>query len=165
MNTVGPLDEQLTLTPIQRLHPEILAEIFTFCLSTHDVGTNHAPLLLCNVCSSWRALAILTPLLWPNLNLRFKSLVDSNMQSVVDGIHTWLGRSGILPLTIRLRYFGLEVDFDPVLQVCDALSTYASRWKSLDVEMPGIVFASWPNLDAVPLLHTLRIRSPFDGTS
>lgn len=163
MNTVGPLDERLTLTPIQRLHPEILAEIFTFCLSTNDVGTNHAPLLLCNVCSSWRALAIMTPLLWTNLNLRFKSLVDSNMQSVVDGIHTWLGRSGILPLTIRLCYFGLEERFDKVLQVCDALSTYASRWKSLDVKVPGIAFASWPNLHAVPLLRTLRIRSHFGG--
>ncbi|KAM6500114.1 hypothetical protein JOM56_003128, partial [Amanita muscaria] len=55
--------------PIQRLCPDILAEIFAFCLPYAPWQFDHrwsrnAPLPLCSVCSSWRFLAISTPRLW-----------------------------------------------------------------------------------------------------
>ncbi|KIL67071.1 hypothetical protein M378DRAFT_52626, partial [Amanita muscaria Koide BX008] len=61
---------------IQRLCPEILAEIFTFCLPyapevpwrVERTSSRNAPLLLCSVCSSWRSLAISTPRLWQTLH-------------------------------------------------------------------------------------------------
>ncbi|PFH46949.1 hypothetical protein AMATHDRAFT_125205, partial [Amanita thiersii Skay4041] len=55
-------------SPIQRLSPEILAEIFAHCLNKlHSNNIRHCPLLLCRVCSSWRALALHTPRLWSSL--------------------------------------------------------------------------------------------------
>src|SRR6266576_18067 len=62
-----------------RLPRDILAEIFVQCLpevrlwpiicgsSTKDV----APLLLCNVCLMWHAVALATPRLWQTLFLGF----------------------------------------------------------------------------------------------
>ncbi|KIL67068.1 hypothetical protein M378DRAFT_53677, partial [Amanita muscaria Koide BX008] len=63
--------------PIQRLCPEILTEIFTFCLpdvpknlwQLEHISSRNAPLVLCSVCSSWRSLAISTPRLWQTLHL------------------------------------------------------------------------------------------------
>ncbi|KIL67105.1 hypothetical protein M378DRAFT_74354, partial [Amanita muscaria Koide BX008] len=54
---------------IQRLCPDILAEIFAFCLPEVtawiiQISSRDAPLLLCSVCSSWRSLALSTPRLW-----------------------------------------------------------------------------------------------------
>ncbi|KIL58423.1 hypothetical protein M378DRAFT_86504, partial [Amanita muscaria Koide BX008] len=97
-------------SPIQRLCPEILAEIFTFCIPdvTKDfrhISSWNAPLLLCSVCSLWRSLAISTRRLWQTFHFR---LVEKyrfepiDTEFITSGIRTWLDRSGALPLSIRV---------------------------------------------------------------
>ncbi|PFH46152.1 hypothetical protein AMATHDRAFT_126557, partial [Amanita thiersii Skay4041] len=52
--------------PVERLPPDVLVNIFIHCLQKRAASntTGAAPLLLCEVCSSWRTLALQTPRLW-----------------------------------------------------------------------------------------------------
>ncbi|KAJ6593438.1 hypothetical protein B0H19DRAFT_919720, partial [Mycena capillaripes] len=46
---------------------EVLEVVFQFCLPHTDYVVPdplQAPLLLCQICSSWRAVALVTPSLW-----------------------------------------------------------------------------------------------------
>ncbi|KIL67339.1 hypothetical protein M378DRAFT_36093, partial [Amanita muscaria Koide BX008] len=60
--------------PFHRLPLEIIAEIFVLCLSNSEYVFNSikkdiAPLLLCNVSSSWRSLVLGIPRLWNKLSI------------------------------------------------------------------------------------------------
>ncbi|KAJ7785186.1 hypothetical protein DFH07DRAFT_699116, partial [Mycena maculata] len=60
------------LTPVRRLPPEIVQEIFLACLPTQRnavMSAQEAPLILTSICASWRALALSTPALWASLHL------------------------------------------------------------------------------------------------
>ncbi|EKM75406.1 hypothetical protein AGABI1DRAFT_16326, partial [Agaricus bisporus var. burnettii JB137-S8] len=60
------------LSPIRRLVPEILQEIFWLCLPVaHNsvLSAKEAPLLLGRVCSQWRRIAYSTPKLWCSLHI------------------------------------------------------------------------------------------------
>jgi hypothetical protein len=85
--------------PINQLPIDVLTEIFIQCLpkiklwpeikgkSTMDV----APLLLCNVCSSWRALAVSTPCLWQRLFITFRR-ESKQKEEAVSMTHIWIKR-------------------------------------------------------------------------
>ncbi|KAF7363933.1 F-box domain-containing protein [Mycena sanguinolenta] len=69
-------DGWLRLAAVSRrvlaLPPELLAEIFYFCLPFHDErphipDPNDAPLVLCAVCRQWRNVALATPWLWSSI--------------------------------------------------------------------------------------------------
>ncbi|KAF8171124.1 hypothetical protein BJ912DRAFT_996213 [Pholiota molesta] len=60
---------------VYSLPHDVLTEIFPHCLprspiDTHQPNPRVAPMLLCHVCSSWRATTIATPSLWSYLYLR-----------------------------------------------------------------------------------------------
>ncbi|EKM75403.1 hypothetical protein AGABI1DRAFT_46506, partial [Agaricus bisporus var. burnettii JB137-S8] len=60
------------LSPIRRLIPEILQEIFWLCLPVaHNsvLSAEEAPLLLGQVCHRWRQVAYSTPKLWCSLHI------------------------------------------------------------------------------------------------
>ena len=69
------------IAPARTLPTELLAEIFTLCLSEnwHDrrFDVRQAPLLLSNICKRWREIALSTPFLWSTL------IFDSNKASPV----------------------------------------------------------------------------------
>ncbi|KAF8189052.1 hypothetical protein BJ912DRAFT_806507, partial [Pholiota molesta] len=55
--------------PISTVPYDILFEIFVRCLPQDrfeicQPETRIAPILLCHICSSWRAIALTTPILW-----------------------------------------------------------------------------------------------------
>ncbi|KAJ7140571.1 hypothetical protein C8R43DRAFT_830219, partial [Mycena crocata] len=59
------------ISSIRRIPPEILAEIFLFCVDPVKLRSDYSidsprqpPLLLCHVCALWRAVAVNTPRLW-----------------------------------------------------------------------------------------------------
>ncbi|GLB42461.1 hypothetical protein LshimejAT787_1104760 [Lyophyllum shimeji] len=60
-----------TIAPVHLLPDEILQEIFLACLPAElrecRPTRSQAPLLLCQVCSRWRSLALSTPQLWSSL--------------------------------------------------------------------------------------------------
>src|SRR5258707_334235 len=93
--------------PTNRLPREILAEIFWECvpeiMETAWMSRSIAPLFLCSICSSWRALALATPKIWTSVGVLIR---NPNMDSLIGAhiINTWLERSGTLPLTLHLKY-------------------------------------------------------------
>jgi len=65
---------QITLAPHKKLPPEILAEIFRYCVPCPvylPPELHEAPLLLCQICSFWRSVALDTSTLWDNIEARY----------------------------------------------------------------------------------------------
>ncbi|KAJ7706740.1 hypothetical protein B0H17DRAFT_1001174, partial [Mycena rosella] len=65
------VQNQAIVSPLRRMPPEVLGEIFSWTLpSIQDVlerlrfDMSHSPWVLAQVCSRWRAVALLTPSLW-----------------------------------------------------------------------------------------------------
>ncbi|KAF7324911.1 hypothetical protein MKEN_00533300 [Mycena kentingensis (nom. inval.)] len=89
---------------IRRIPREILEEIFFKCLPEDRDPSLHprdAPILLCQVCSSWRAVALSTPRIWASLHISFAFVAwrKDYTQVVAD----WLARSRSLPLSLSIH--------------------------------------------------------------
>ncbi|KAJ7609005.1 hypothetical protein FB45DRAFT_707482, partial [Roridomyces roridus] len=64
-------EDSAILSPLRRVPPEILAEIFSWTLPGPDDGfalagrkVKHSPWILGHICRRWRAIALSTPSLW-----------------------------------------------------------------------------------------------------
>ncbi len=108
--------------PVNRLPYEIIGAIFMHCLSKGEFKWPHidnAPLLLCRVCRIWRLVAIMTPGLWTSLMIVLPPKTtpgiwmflmnyiqpQTNLHAFAYGVPTWLSRSGILPLSVRMDVY------------------------------------------------------------
>ncbi|KAF8350990.1 hypothetical protein F5887DRAFT_189832 [Amanita rubescens] len=149
-----------------QLPRDILAEVFVQCLpevqlwpiicgsSTKDVRV--APLLICNVCSTWRAVALATPRLWQTLFLGFEhAMPKSKVEEAVAMTHIWIKRSGALPLTLTLyvaRHTGQNKALAKAL--VNAFFDYTSRWEHV-----GFYYLCIPlsQREHMPCLRTLSI--------
>ncbi|KAJ7747729.1 hypothetical protein B0H16DRAFT_1692274 [Mycena metata] len=98
----------------QRLPHDIVQEIFIACLP-HDsnavMSRKEAPLLLCEICSAWRNLALNTPTLWASLHAPVQFL--SGNKSRMPGLE-----------------FGSGGELDAVVQL---LIRYSPRWRHLEL--------------------------------
>ncbi|KZT19802.1 hypothetical protein NEOLEDRAFT_1027987, partial [Neolentinus lepideus HHB14362 ss-1] len=89
--------------PILDLLPELLSQVFIRCFPMDDFvvpSASSAPLLLTQICSMWREVAIHTPGLWCSI---FLSISDStkdmvNLRTAL--MRTWIDRSGQCPLSV-----------------------------------------------------------------
>ncbi|THU78318.1 hypothetical protein K435DRAFT_572604, partial [Dendrothele bispora CBS 962.96] len=94
------------LSPIRRFPPEMIAELFTYCLpSTHPPtrDPSEAPLLLTLVCKQWREIALRTPYLWSALHIYVSDTCDEGfVERRKNKIKQWLERSGNLPISLSL---------------------------------------------------------------
>ncbi|KAJ7157218.1 hypothetical protein C8R46DRAFT_909202, partial [Mycena filopes] len=108
----GPIKKQLDriVYPVLSLPPEITSEIFLECLPPHPLFapfgesglTNSvAPLLLLQVCKTWRKIALSTPRLWDSLHL-FHSAGFPRTSTMAKVITDWFGRARSSPLTLSL---------------------------------------------------------------
>ena len=102
---------------IHKLPPEIGSHIFCLCLPSLNSEISNLwpgqewgqmrPLNLGAVCRKWRQLAWATPNLWAALFLDIKpSTPHSLASSLPDLLREWLGRSGLLPLTLSFNHAG-----------------------------------------------------------
>jgi hypothetical protein len=99
---------------LHKLPPEISSRILHLSLPTleyHPKATHTrpgsavwaAPLKLGSVCRKWRQLAWATPDLWTTLSIAIdigSSMMPFVVESLPGLLREWLGRSGMLPLTI-----------------------------------------------------------------
>ncbi|KIJ64329.1 hypothetical protein HYDPIDRAFT_55452, partial [Hydnomerulius pinastri MD-312] len=100
-----------TLSPIKRMPPEIMSEIFERCLLPKDCPdwvfkgrSDEAPLLLGRVCSSWRRISRATPQLWRDIHLNICDgrYSDELRIDTLPVLQTWLKHSGALPLNLAI---------------------------------------------------------------
>lgn len=119
---------------IGRLSTEILALIFVLCLPSRPLlqatyfdlpafvapSVKDAPLLLCAVCSYWRAIATTLPVLWCSLDT--ENVYRSQL------VQIWLSRARSTALSLRMARPQLQNIFHPPLfpPVIDHDSQYAS---------------------------------------
>ena len=102
----GDLEEMSNYmrSPINKLPPEILGEIFLRCLrprvwQPYSPEVKEAPMLLCQVCSYWRELALSIPMLWSSV---CASMGERNRPGHVALMRQWLKRSCVQPLFLYL---------------------------------------------------------------
>jgi F-box-like len=97
----GELD-QYGVHPISNLPPELLGEIFAHCLPPRIwqpplPNVHEAPMLLCQVCSYWRELALSLPMLWSSF---YGSTGHGSGR--LSSIRLWIERSRTHPLFISV---------------------------------------------------------------
>ncbi|KDR83125.1 hypothetical protein GALMADRAFT_238956 [Galerina marginata CBS 339.88] len=140
------VDEYTTiLSPVRRFSTRILHEIFLHCLPSHRnpvMSATEAPLLLAQICQSWRSAALSCHPLWSRLHVPLLPYSNSTyepfspnpgvdttqlreehrelparyakaMQTRSELAEIWLSRSGSCPLSISINFFGY---YGPVLQ-------------------------------------------------
>ena len=104
--TAGIKEYRIALAPHKKLPRELLIKIFQYCVPDQisiPPKLYDAPLLLCQIFSYWRRVALGTPTLWNRIAVQFQvnSLIDPVDLSVIT--KTWLDRSGVsTPLSITL---------------------------------------------------------------
>ncbi|KAK7048130.1 hypothetical protein R3P38DRAFT_3387632 [Favolaschia claudopus] len=116
------------IAPWRRLPVEMLSLIFEFTLGKLITGENDLTwddgrpdtLLLCSVCSTWRAIALGTPALWNALSLDVPSASEPQSH---DWVPTWLDRSRCAPLFLQV-FWGRDANLPVLNQV---VSTFLSH--------------------------------------
>ncbi|KAJ7483417.1 hypothetical protein FB451DRAFT_1439439 [Mycena latifolia] len=140
------------LSPLRRMPPELLGEIFLWTLPLLCSAYTRAgfdvlrcsPWVLGHISSHWRAVAISTPSLWSLI------MIDYSFSSryPLPMLETQIARAR----NLNIHFFGDdESDSQPQMETFQWLGQHSSLWKELRV---GLTSALWP------LLSTLRSRLP-----
>ncbi|TFK38692.1 hypothetical protein BDQ12DRAFT_97559 [Crucibulum laeve] len=162
----------------QDLPREILGEIFVCCRNEQNSVPSiaRAPLLLCQVCSSWRSVTISTPEMWDTLSLVYDigTLRGGNSMQGLGSSHEdasaaeivkfWFGRSGIRPLSFILRR---KASRGNVIEeaLAAAIASFAGRFQHLELHVTRAVnlqplFSLYD--DGFEALNTLELRLESD---
>lgn len=156
---------QAFLTPARRVYPEVWAEIFKYCPrgSRHhrfpevedSFDPREGPLVLTQVCSAWRRIAIATPQLWTTIRMTYKGC-NASQHAL---IRLWIQRSGGLPLTVAVveakpddypkTYPPLDWSENEALH---ELCLSSRRWKDLYLMVPAS-HLPWTGFE--PIRHEL----------
>ncbi|KAJ7880936.1 hypothetical protein B0H13DRAFT_2050000 [Mycena leptocephala] len=172
------IDAHLALiSPVRRLPDDVVQEIFVACMpSEHNapITAEEAPLVLCQICSSWRTLAFSTPQLWASLHIVVPK--QSRIQALVETVNACLSRSGVLPLSISLAVSKTwrdeeesseeEEPFEAVKGVSlllASLVSLSSRWSNILIprHFPADPFTHLSAKD-VPMLQTVLVGNPLN---
>ncbi|KAJ7261772.1 hypothetical protein B0H12DRAFT_1231420 [Mycena haematopus] len=128
------------LSPIRRIPPEVLGEIFVQCLPRDrdkfvEAAVQRCPLLLTQISSNWRSVALATPALWTSItvNLSTKSCLPK-----LDLIKAWIARSGSYPLSFYIEE-SIQKDYyvNGMITSSTVLELYAPhyhRWRAIRLQ-------------------------------
>ncbi|KAJ3782428.1 hypothetical protein GGU10DRAFT_436633 [Lentinula aff. detonsa] len=159
------------LSPVRRIPPETLAEIFIHCLPTDSLyavrNLAEAPLIFTTICRDWRQIALNTPRLWRSLHFFLPSrLSDDVFSRRMAGITLWLERSGSLPLSISF-HDGYENDPLIISQSRPAMTVslirslmhFSDRMQDVYLSLSSSSFPIFDNLSpSFPILTSLHVR-------
>lgn len=131
-------------SPWRKLPPELLVEVFSWCIPFQDVlSTSSAPLLLTRICSRWYNLSVNSPSLWTSIILAENFLVNQvHLRSAINFEDKWRGINSF--------------DFD--IKEADFISRILSRSRTLPLSLSThTILFQYPQ--ASNLLHELVSRS------
>ncbi|KAJ7022138.1 hypothetical protein C8F04DRAFT_1012626 [Mycena alexandri] len=119
---------QAIRSPMRRLPPEILGEIFTFAgLDAGFLTFDSAPWLLTRICRHWSAVCLATPKLWSTLVLNLDGPEPPGMVALTK-LH--LQRSANVPLSVQFSEEDGVKSSSPILE---AIISHSDRWRIADV--------------------------------
>ncbi|KAJ6477422.1 hypothetical protein C8R47DRAFT_1140478 [Mycena vitilis] len=158
-----------TVSPIRRIPPEVLQEIFLACLPTTQsvMHPREAPVLLCHVCGAWRAVALAFPQLWTSLHVNIGHVLRN--EDRIAAFVQWLERSSPLPLSLTV--WAPDFHRDPfsanssTIAFQSALTSCADRWSTLRLmHLPFTISKPLQDISA-PVLKDFTFTQPFDPDS
>jgi hypothetical protein len=146
-------DGRRTRAPVLELPYELTSKIFVHCLPVHRrvrPQRQRAPLLLAQICSHWRAVALTTPELWSSIYLEFvgnnyeglSTMFDPDVEPDVDHtcdlVELWLARAAGYPLSITLicrrRNFWLpDVRLPP--DILSVIAAHSAHWRRIELQI------------------------------
>ncbi|KAJ7483424.1 hypothetical protein FB451DRAFT_1555395 [Mycena latifolia] len=147
------IQNKAILSPLRRIPPEILIEIFSWTLPSVrealaggglDVG--RSPWVLGQISSSWRAAALSTPSLWSLVVIDYA--VSSWCPPLM--LETQIRRAR--SRSLKIHFYGYQQsDSRPQIAIFRSLAEHSSSWEELSVGLTS---------DMVPVLATLQNRIP-----
>ncbi|KAJ7646483.1 hypothetical protein FB45DRAFT_998001 [Roridomyces roridus] len=142
----------------RRLPVDIVREIFVACLATDRnavMSAQEAPLLLCRICSAWRAIALTTPSLWTSIHIPIGFIMGDPVERSL-ALKNWLQLSGALPISISLTTTPSGLGGPPyTFALVEALIRSASRWGR--VEFGDDVWAMLIANLQTPVLESIKV--------
>ncbi|KAH6911003.1 hypothetical protein BKA70DRAFT_50757 [Coprinopsis sp. MPI-PUGE-AT-0042] len=181
-------DHRALISPIRHMPSDILRSIFSYCVPyaapEKVMQASEAPLLLAQICSHWRDLAIKTPILWSTIFLKIpepphirsyahQASYDKwrrKLESLTSAATTWLSRAEGCPLTISFR--GIDLNGFSILEkalIQEKVDVFLSlicarslQWAQLDVQVAesspseGALLSLSPS--QIPNLRSIRVR-------
>lgn len=164
---------------VRKLPVEILQEIFIACLPTaHNAVMSRwePPILLTQICSSWRNIAHATPQLWNSIHIAAPCNISGmyscdypNFLSTVEhagrrseAVLEWITRSATSPLDISLGQWGTSAPDGCYDKIIHYLIRFSERWREVRFSAPYqalVPVAALPT-SKVPLLETLSLDCP-----
>jgi hypothetical protein len=120
------------LSPIDRLPPELLSEIFQRLLPLWGRMPRKLVMLPSKICRRWRKVSLSTPILYSSITIgRQHGSIDSEVALM----KAWLSRSGALPLSLdyTLLLTRSLTDFYPAIN--EALP-HSDRWQNITLAYP-----------------------------
>ncbi|KAJ7500275.1 hypothetical protein B0H11DRAFT_1996866 [Mycena galericulata] len=159
-------------SPIRRLPPEILCEIFTMCGRGHwharsaTVGDELYTLKrvhllrLSRVCVQWNRLVMHTPGLWSRINVTLNHWSRPSYLSLLnDLLALSIQRSVSSPLHVRAGVDG-SPSLLPVQPALEFLAHHSERWHTAVFNIGAPIFDCMSHIQGkLPQLRSLRIRT------
>ncbi|KIJ64358.1 hypothetical protein HYDPIDRAFT_112355 [Hydnomerulius pinastri MD-312] len=126
------------MSPVRRMPTDIMAKIFEHAVRDQDMpkpDPRLAPLLLGQICHSWRSLLFSLPCLWTTLQVDFPSGAkewERIMQSKIMSMHVWLSRSKAVPISVFLNHpRGSQIQWAALMLLDKEILTLGARLKEL----------------------------------
>ncbi|KAJ7147741.1 hypothetical protein C8R43DRAFT_953093 [Mycena crocata] len=144
------------LSPLRRIPPELLSEIFSWTLPSiltarrrDKLSVNDPPWILGHISSHWRAVAHSTPSLWSLVTVNYTGSPDDPIGAYpLPMLEAQIGRAQ----TLKIHFYASQrCAAFPQIQMFGFLAKHASRWEELSLSLTS---------QLVPLLATIRDRVP-----
>ncbi|TFK34424.1 hypothetical protein BDQ12DRAFT_726834 [Crucibulum laeve] len=155
----SPLPE-VTRNINEALPPEILSNIFIFCLPFNELCSptlQTAPLLVGQVCRHWRRIAGKCPQLWSSVSFTFPR--RGTKRSLIR-FGRWIRRSKSLPLSVHFdAIYSGAVDVDEFLNTVVIPNTHRFRHIALSFRSGGILLSRLSDMHSseFPILESISL--------
>ena len=157
--------QNLFLSPVARIPPEILVYVFQLYVDARDEFTPvtvspQGPRCLVQVCQLWRAITDSDPRLWTSVHFYFPETHESHEEDVrrvqpVFDLH--LERSGTLPISLTFidhRIYSRST-IELVGLLVNRLRAHSYRWRHISLHLSRVYF---PLLSIFTLCGLLSLR-------
>ncbi|KAJ7641383.1 hypothetical protein FB45DRAFT_900067 [Roridomyces roridus] len=151
--------DSVVYNPILSIPPEIMEVIFVFCLPDDKDGppvpnSSLAPLILSNVCTHWRTIALSAPRLWSSIRVNLRT---KNLENSLSLLECWLSRARSRPLSVAVVYLNYEENPSPEALI-QTLKHSSAHWNDVRLELPFKDLQRLNEIEGhVPLLRKLLI--------
>ncbi|KAF7360838.1 F-box domain-containing protein [Mycena sanguinolenta] len=116
------------LSPLRRMPPEILGEIFSWTIRPDVCSTDKSPWVLTHVCGDWRTVALSKSSLWSLIYIDFSVKEKYPLEMV----NTQVERAR----SLKIHFFGSQnCDSASQIAVFDLLASHSGRWEDLSIQL------------------------------